>query len=326
VLRQEDEFLHPVGEHPAWSESHYFNFVDPDQVIGMFTRMGFRANEGWADGLHVLFLGGDRLAFTYGRRELNRGDENLQVAGLGLERIEPFQRWIVRYEGPAQDIPDGSILMTRSKERPEGWYRPAELEMRLEFDAAADPFYDFAGERGHFEQTGAASGHIRLGTESWTVKGWGIRDKSWGPRDWQPGTAPAVASPQESEGRPAPFVTWFSANFGRDMALGCSCFRQSDGTVRGSGWFQYEGKTQPLRDIVVESEYRSDSILHSAMRLTGRTEDGRTRSVTGKVLTICPTKIAMPGGATFINEGLAQFTLDGREGYGIAEYWNWVHK
>jgi len=96
--------------------------------------------------------------------------------------------------------------------------------------------------------------------------------------------------------------------------------------VRGSGWFQYEGKTQPLRDIVVESEYRSDSILHSAMRLTGRTEDGRTRSVTGKVLTICPTKIAMPGGATFINEGLAQFTLDGREGYGIAEYWNWVHK
>ena len=57
-MRREDEFLHPVGEQPAWSESHYFNFVDPDQKVGMFTRMGFRANERWADGLHVVFLGG----------------------------------------------------------------------------------------------------------------------------------------------------------------------------------------------------------------------------------------------------------------------------
>ena len=325
-MKREDEFLHPVGDDPAWSESHYFNFIDPDQKVGMFTRMGFRANEGWADGLHVVFLGGDRLAFTYGRRELPRADVNLQVGGLSLERVEPFKRWVVQYGGPAQDITDGTILMTRSKERPEGWYRPAKLEMRLDFDSSADPFYDFAGERGHFEQTGAASGQIRLGDESWIVKGWGVRDKSWGPRNWKPGTGPAIASTQEQETRPVPFVTWFSMNFGGDMALGCSCFRQPDGTVRGSGWFQEGGKNQTLRDIVVESEYRQDSILHSSMRLTGRTEDGRTRSVAGKVLTICPTKIAMPGGATFINEGLAQFALDGREGYGIAEYWNWVHK
>jgi hypothetical protein len=325
-MDKNDESMHPAGEDRAWSESYYFNFVDPDKKIGMFTRMGFRVNEGWADGLHVLFLGGDRLAFNYGRRELQRGDESLQVGGLGLELLEPFRRWIIRYNGPAQDIPDGSILMIRSKERPEGWHRLAELEMGLEFEAQTDPFYDFTGARGHFEQTGAASGNIRLGPESWTVKGWGVRDKSWGPRDWKPGTGPSMARMEESDGRPAPFVTWFSANFGQDMALGCSCFRQSDGTVRGSGWFQCEGKNQPLLDIVVESEYRRDSILHSALRLTGRTEDGRTRSVTGQVLTICPTKIAMPDGATFINEGLTQFSLEGQEGYGIAEYWNSVQK
>jgi hypothetical protein len=34
----------------------------------------------------------------------------------------------------------------------------------------------------------------------------------------------------------------------------------------------------------------------------------------------------MPDGATFINEGLTQFSLEGQEGYGIAEYWNSVHK
>ena len=36
----------------------------------MFSRMGFRPNNGWADGLHVVYLGGDRVAFTYGRREI----------------------------------------------------------------------------------------------------------------------------------------------------------------------------------------------------------------------------------------------------------------
>jgi hypothetical protein len=325
-MDKNDEYMHPSGEDRAWSESYYFNFVDPDKKMGLFTRMGFRMNEGWADGLHVLFLGGDRLAFTYGRRELQRGDENLQIGGLWLECLNPFEHWKVRYKGPAQDIPDGSILMIRSKERPEGWYRPAELDLELDFQSWTDPYYDFSGTRGHFEQTGAASGNIRLDGESWTVRGWGVRDKSWGPRDWKPGTGPHVAGLQKGDDAPTPFVTWFSGNFGQGTAFGCSCFRQSDGTVRGSGWLQAQGENQHLRDIIVESEYREDSILHKAMRLTGTTDDGKRRSITGQVLTVCPTKIAMPDGATFINEGLTQFSMDGQEGYGFAEYWNSVFK
>lgn len=325
-MDKNDEGMHLPGEDRAWSESYYFNFVDPDKKIGLFTRMGFRVNEGWADGLHVLFLGGDRLAFTYGQRALQQGDKNLQVGGLELECLKPFEHWKVRYRGPAQDIPDGSILIIRSKERPEGWYRPAELEMQLEFQSQTDPFYDFSGARGHFEQTGNVSGNISLGIEKWTVNGWGVRDKSWGPRDWKPGTAPFSTSLPKSDSGPAPFVTWFSANFGPDRAFGCSCFRQSDGTMRGSGWFQDQGKHQPLRDIIVESEYRPGSILHQSLHLTGTTEDGKRRSITGRVLSVCPTKIAMPDGATFINEGLTRFNLEGKEGYGIAEYWNSVHK
>jgi hypothetical protein len=30
----------------------------------------------------------------------------------------------------------------------------------------------------------------------------------------------------------------------------------------------------------------------------------------------------MAGGATFVNEGLAQFTMGQRTGYGIAEHWH----
>jgi hypothetical protein len=37
---------------------------------------------------------------------------------------------------------------------------------------------------------------------------------------------------------------------------------------------------------------------------------------------VCPTKIPFAGGATFVNEGLGRFTLDGQEGTGIAEHWH----
>src|SRR5512147_2580950 len=67
-----DERMHPVRDEPAWSESYYFNFVDPDTKLAMFTRMGFRPGDGWADGLHVVYLGGDRVAFTYGRRSIQK--------------------------------------------------------------------------------------------------------------------------------------------------------------------------------------------------------------------------------------------------------------
>ena len=84
-----DERMHPVRNEPAWSESYYFNFVDPDTRLAMFTRMGFRPGDGWADGLHVVYLGGDRVAFTYGRRsidaDLSRYDHDLSVGGLRID-------------------------------------------------------------------------------------------------------------------------------------------------------------------------------------------------------------------------------------------------
>ena len=54
IMDIQDEKMHPVKDEPAWSESYYFNFVDPDSKLGMFTRMGFRPGDGWADGLHVV--------------------------------------------------------------------------------------------------------------------------------------------------------------------------------------------------------------------------------------------------------------------------------
>jgi hypothetical protein len=334
-----DERMHPAGDHAAWSESYYFNFVDPSSGIGMFTRMGFRPGDGWADGLHVVYLGGDRVAFTYGRRDiardLTRYDGDLRAGDLELVCVVPFRHWEVRYDGPCQDIADAAVLIERRKMRPAGWYRPARLRMQLDFDALSDPHYAAAGERGHFEQTGHVRGRIELigedGTETFQVDGFGVRDKSWGPRDWGAAAPDSGASAGSSGGwkpgtTPAPFVNWFSMNFGADLALGGACLRQPDGTLAGAGWIHRDGRTEDLLDARMETDYAPDSLWHTRVLLRARTAGGAPVEVTGRVLTICPTKIPSSAGATFVNEGLAEFTLDGRTGYGISEHWHRVDK
>jgi hypothetical protein len=326
-----DERMHPVGTEAAWSESYYFNFVDPDTKLAMFARMGFRPGDRWADGLHVVYLGGDRVAFTYGRREiasdLTRYDDNLTVGGLTLECREPFGHWRIAYDGPAQDIADAAILLERSKLRPDGWFRPATLTMAVDFHGVKPPHYAASGGRGHFEQTGRVTGEISIGGRTHRVSGYGVRDKSWGPRDWGAGAAGASTTARAAAPEPsgaAPFVNWFSMNFGAALALGGSCFRAADGVMRGAGWIQRDGTTEELEDVVITSTYQPDSILHRTVHLTGRAASGRGIDVDGSILTICPTKIPLPGGATFVNEGLAEFRAEGHTGYGISEHWHMV--
>ncbi len=324
-----DEHMHAIGDDPAWSESFYFNFVDPDSQLGMFTRMGFRPGSGWADALHVVYLEGKRVAFTYGRRDikapLSRYNGDLSAGNLTLTCVDPHAKWQISYDGPAQDIADAEILLQRSKLRPDGWFTPAHLKMTLDFDCITAPHYAAQGAHGHFEQSGRVTGTIALDDKSWSVQGYGVRDKSWGPRDWGAGQASSSkdAQPAQDTG-PAPFVNWFSMNFGADAALGGSCFRRVDGVMRGEGWLQRDGKSMALQDVVIETRYKPDSIVHTDVVLNGKTEHGEDIHIEGQVLNVCPTKIAMPNGATFVNEGLAAFQWGDKQGYGIAEHWHAV--
>lgn len=321
-----NELMHPVLGDAAWSESYYFNFVDPDSKIGMFTRMGFRPGNGWADALHVIYLEGRRVAFTYGRRDIGQDlsayDGDLSAGSLTLTCVEPHKTWHLDYDGPAQDIADAEILLERSKLRPDGWFKPATMKMHLVFECLTEPHYAASGERGHFEQSGLVTGTITIDDETHEVRGYGVRDKSWGPRDW--GAADREDSSADSkvpEG-PAPFVNWFSMNFGDHAAMGGSCFRHKDGVIRGEGWMQRDGRSLDLKDVVIESEYKPDSIVHTAVKLTATTSEGEAIEIEGDVSCVCPTKIPMPGGATFVNEGLAEFRWGDRVGHGIAEHWH----
>jgi hypothetical protein len=251
------------------------------------------------------------------------------VGGLAITCEDDFKRWRIAYEGPAQDIADAGILITRSKSRPEGWFKPARLAMEATFETLTAPHFAGQGERGHFEQSGRVTGSLTIGEDRRAFDGLGVRDKSWGPRNWggaNPGGASAGAvstGPRlSSAASPSPFVNWFSMNFGPDLSLGGSCGRGADGVIRGQGWMQEDASVGDLTDVMIETVYRPDSILHDSIVLTGRSPSGKAVRIEGRMACVCPTKIPFPGGATFVNEGLGRFTLDGREGAGIAEHWH----
>ena len=327
-----DELFHPVGDHPAWSESYYFNMVDASSGVGFFTRMGFRPNDGWADALHGVYLPGGQVAFTYGRRTdltpevvAGLGPLDPAVGNLLLRRGEAFRRWDVVYAGDAQVMGDPTVMLAATKDRPEGWCSVERLDMEVTFETLGPPHYAVGGEQGHFEQTCHAHGTIRLGGRSWDVDGHGVRDKSWGPRTWQ---APS-GSQAKAGGAPVAgcFLNWFSMNFGADLALGGACGRTADGSFRGKGWVQRDGVTLDLTEVTMSTVFDPDNpLLHRTVRLDAVDAEGRALAVEGEVLTICPTKIPRRDGVTFVNEGLARWTTEGREGFGIAEHWHIVHR
>ena len=61
-----------------------------------------------------------------------------------------------------------------------------------------------------------------------------------------------------------------------------------------------------------------------SVQLKARSESGEELLITGDVSCVCPTKIPMPGGAIFVNEGLTEFRWGDRIGHGIAEHWHGV--
>ena len=133
-----------------------------------------------------------------------------------------------------------------------------------------------------------------MGDKSWQVDGFGVRDKSWGPRDWGAGQR-SEGTQKEKEREESPNSSVFST----------SSFSTEEVPNPFVNWFSMN--------------FGADSALggscfrqpNGGMRGAGWIQRDGTSAARD---------------ATFINEGLAEFNRDGKQGYGIAEYWHAVSK
>jgi hypothetical protein len=167
-------------------------------------------------------------------------------------------------------------------------------------------FYGHQFSRGHFNQHTAVRGTIRVGGEEFPLDGFGWRDHSWGPRYWQAIWAYRL----------------FLANFGDDRALMLLKNMGPDGTARRLGVLMIDGEYHEVTDLDVVSEWGEGQDPVGA-RLTARTPAGPA-VIESRVITLAPLRNRRKAdGQVLVSrvaEAFAEYTWDGRTGYGIMEY------
>jgi hypothetical protein len=306
ILDEEHDFAHPVEGDQAWSESYYFNCYDPITDTGFYTRIGVRPNEGTLDGGLSLWLPDMQIGHIGGvRPQTTMTDNDLSVAGLRYERVSPMKEWRLSCDGEA-------FVRDLDGRRPD---RRSAVAMDVTFSALM-PAVGTDGQgregegasaetrksvgKGHLEQAGRWTGWIEFdGVRHELGEGRGNRDKSWGPRRW---------------GGPLMW-RWFSINFGDNVHFGGIRIGTQAGDLH-RGWVWRDGDHRSIRDWHVKTELEADALTHRVSHVEATDSDGRVHALRGDLMRVA----GAPRKGTIVNEGLARWSYDGLDGYGIAEY------
>jgi hypothetical protein len=319
-LDPQDEYPHKVESAKNYNESMYFNMFDPDKKIGGWFRIGNRPNENYAEMTVCLYLPGKRAAFMFRRAEIT-GNTEMNAGGLKIEIIEPFKKLKLTYRGKMLLMDDPSDMADPSTAFKKNPSLPSEIDLEfvgvspvsggemVKDDGSAlelDPEKTFL--RGHYEQHMEATGSFKVGDEKFDVHGYGLRDKSWGPRYWQ-----AVS-----------WYRWCPMNFGKDFGLMLSINVGPDGKARGGGVMLKDGKYERLASVDMKSEY-DKNYSQTSLRADVTTLSGEKFEVTGEVISLVPlrNRRTSPDGVemmTRITEGFTEYKAKGMVGYGLSEY------
>ena len=319
VLSPEDEYAHTPEAASNYNESMYFNVFDPKRRTGGWFRLGNRVHEGYAEMSCCVYLADGRIGFMYARPKIASNDQ-LDAGGMRFEVVEPFKRLRVVYEGKLCLLTNPFEMAEPSKAFKTNPLVDARIDLAYTgvapmyggktvnadgSDLDLDPEKSFA--RAHYEQHMHAAGTIQVGDESFAINGYGLRDKSWGPRYWQ-----AIH-----------WYRWLPMNFGADFAMMISIVADAEGKVRRSGMVLRDGEYVPIEDARVASEW-NDRGYQTHLRAWARTAE-REYEVEGRVLSLIPlrNRRPQPDGEmriTRITEGMTEFRCDGKVGYGLSEY------
>jgi hypothetical protein len=312
-LSPQDDYTHALGPEANFNESMYFNFFDPDQSIGGFIRIGNRANEGRAEVTLNLYLQAGRVLFSFKRATIEHNDA-FDAGGARFEVIEPSQKHRTVYQGSALDLADPRRMTDPRKAFTESPKRRIHLDLVHE---AVGPMYGSAGHKqetersadqqfakAHYEQHMAVKGELRIDDEVIPIRGYGLRDHSWGPRFWQ-----AIDS-----------YEWLTMNFGPDLGAMVSVIRRDAGKLRAGGVIIRDGELEALRHADVSAEFEENGLYHKSVTASIETTTGEKHVITGKVTGFIPLRNRREGLVTHIGEGMTEWQWGNRTGYGLSEF------
>lgn len=297
MIRERDEWLHDVGSDPAWQESFYFNWADPERRTFGLARIGYRPNVGKIDGL-VVSLRDEKLELFYGPANIDHDgpcSEEDPAAGMRAGDLlvtmeEPLRRWRLQVGG--------------------------HRSMDLVFEAHT-PAFDYHGPRAdgeprrlastmtgaHFEQVGSVTGWTRFQRERQEIRAFGQRDKSWGVRDWK-----------RLEG-----WNWIAGQFGADIGFNVMQTFEN-GRALDNGFVFRDGENHPIDGVSLQLRWarREHRLAEAEMEIFDAT--GRRYEIRARALAAFPILRK----DVWLEETHVAFTLGSggrvREGQGVVEH------
>ena len=320
VLLPEDEYPHEPDDAVNYNESMYFNAFDLGRQAGGWFRLGNRVNEGYAEMSVCIYLPDGRVGFMFDRPKITT-NAAMKAGGLRIDVHQPFEHLSVHYEGTVCLLDDPSEMANPREAFANNPRVPATVDIDWH---GVSPMYggkpqyadgrELEQEAGssfakaHYEQHCRTSGSIVVDDEVLEIDGFGLRDKSWGPRYWQ-----AIA-----------WYRWLPIVFGEDFAMMISVVaRDADKPGRGGGMVLEGDEYHLITDCGVDAEW-DDRGEQTTITAWARTDD-RDYEVTGEVLSMIPlrNRRKTPDGDqlhTRITEAMTRYECDGRQGIGMSEF------
>lgn len=286
MISEKDEGRHPAGAGNLWNESYYFNFYDSQTQIGGFTRIGLQENIKKSN-VWCLLLKDGKPAYSHFILELPHTgtgmDQGVTVGGLTYRVLEPLKRFKIEYKD-----------------------RDTQLDLTWE---AVHPVKEIGEKKGelpqniasaHYEQGGIVTGTVTIKGRSYPIQGFGMRDHSWGIRDW--------------EGVKNWMALW--PIFGKDLLITAIRITLSDDKVIHTG-FIFDGKGNiDVVEVEPKLELAEDGLTQKSVNLRVKDERGARREITGKLIANFP----LPYDGNILNEAMFEYQLGERVGHGLFEY------
>lgn len=178
--RASDERQHEPGGEQLWSESWYLDFIDADQGLAGYVRLGLYPRLGTA-WYWACVVGPDRPLVTVIDHDValpRRGTHEIRTEGLwadytvetALDHVSVgLEAFGVGVDDPAEAYGD-----LRGDRVPLGF------DLEWETDGGT---YAYPGVS-RYEVPCTVHGEVLVGSERFEVDGHGQRDHSWGVRDW----------------------------------------------------------------------------------------------------------------------------------------------
>ena len=230
------EFPHRVEKEKNWTEHYFFQGYDFDREYGVCIHMGRLVDdpEIWRPTIQVYLPSEELLVTTlWGRNGHPFGPG---ASPLKISCIEPLRYWSIEYDGVGQRVTRQELMADIIQDAP---VEPIRFHLLFE---AAGPVYgrsqDMPEGRSvgnfHTEQIMKMRGHFHHRGKVFTVKGYGARDHSAGPRDY----GPVIGD------------IWFQSQYENGDCLMVQIVRFTEAEVRSSYYYRADSGKLEIVEVL----------------------------------------------------------------------------